>query len=62
MLGVQIPSLTHIKMHYFIYKTINITNDKFYIGVHKTDDLNDGYIGSGKYLNRAIAKYGIEKF
>jgi hypothetical protein len=33
-----------------------------YIGSHQTDSLNDGYIGSGKYLKRAIQKYGRENF
>lgn len=30
--------------------------------MHKTKDLDDGYIGSGKHLKRAIAKYGIDAF
>ena len=29
-----------------------------YIGIHSTDNINDGYFGSGKYLNLAIKKYG----
>lgn len=36
-----------------------ITN-RFYIGMHSTNDLNDGYMGSGKRLRCSLNKYGKE--
>lgn len=49
-------------MFYLIYKVINITNNKFYIGYHSTKNINDSYLGSGKLLKLAIKKYGQESF
>ena len=49
-------------MYYTIYKTTNNINGKYYIGKHQTTDLNDGYLGSGKLIRRAIQKYGIDNF
>lgn len=46
----------------FVYLTTNMANGKKYIGKHSTNDLNDGYIGSGTILKRAIKKHGFEQF
>jgi len=48
------------KKYHFIYKTTNLLSGRYYIGMHSTDDLNDGYLGSGKRLRYSINKYGVD--
>lgn len=50
------------KIHYTIYKTTNLINNKIYIGLHATENINDGYLGSGVFLKKAIKKYGYKNF
>ena len=47
------------KFHY-IYK-ITREDGKYYIGLHSTNKLEDGYFGSGQMLWHSIRKYGKEK-
>lgn len=50
-------------MYYFVYKTTNTINGKFYIGKHRCKDLSkDSYLGSGRTLRQAIKKYGKANF
>jgi len=46
------------RKYHFIYKTTCLVTGKWYIGMHSTDDLTDGYKGSGTHLARSIRKHG----
>lgn len=65
------------KLKYIVYQTINIVNNKIYVGVHGTKDPNvfDGYLGNAVNINYpstyknpkypfqyAVKKYGTSAF
>ena len=45
------------KYHY-IYMITCIKNQRYYIGMHSTDNLNDGYMGGGKRIKNSVKKHG----
>ncbi len=48
---------------YYIYKTTNLINNKIYIGLHKSENIEkDNYIGSGTAFLKALEKYGRHNF
>lgn len=48
-------------MVHYIYKTVNLVNGHYYIGMH-IGKLSDNYLGSGYLLKQAIKKYGKDNF
>jgi hypothetical protein len=49
-------------IYYILYETTNLVNGKKYRGIHKTENLEDGYLGSGYALLESVNKYGKENF
>lgn len=49
-------------IYYTVYRTTCLVNHKIYVGVHKTANPNDRYLGSGLHLNSAIKKHGRHNF
>ena len=47
---------------HLIYKTTNLVNGKFYIGVHSCNCKSCSYLGSGVALKAAIKEYGRDSF
>ena len=48
--------------YFYFYKITNNINNHYYYGVHCTDNLDDGYMGSGTRLHYAYKKYGMKNF
>lgn len=75
--NVQRLGASRNDIYWIVYQTINLENNKIYIGVHKTKNPYefDGYIGCGVYVNQpnsyiysktkfqaAVKKYGPKAF
>lgn len=52
----------HIEGRHIVYKVINDIDNRYYIGVRKTDIEFDGYLGSGIHIRNMVNKYGKEHF
>ena len=48
------------KTIHYLYKTTCLVTGRYYIGMHSTSSLEDGYMGSGKRLRYSIRKHGNE--
>ena len=46
----------------YVYKVENLFNRKIYIGQHKSKIFDEGYLGSGVRIKRAVKKYGVDAF
>ena len=46
------------RKYHYIYKTTCSVTDRYYIGVHSSDSIDDDYLGSGKQLWNSIRKHG----
>lgn len=46
----------------YVYETINLKNNKIYIGQKNKDSIDKNYFGSGKLILKAIKKYGKDNF
>lgn len=48
--------------YYTVYEIVNTINNRKYVGVHRTKNIFDSYLGSGTLLKLAFNKYGKENF
>ncbi len=48
------------KTIHYLYKTTCLVTNRYYIGMHSTCNIDDGYMGSGKRLRYSIRKYGVD--
>jgi len=46
--------------YHILYRTTCTVTENFYIGVHSTTNLEDGYMGSGIRLLNSVLKHGKE--
>jgi hypothetical protein len=48
--------------NFIVYITTNLINGKQYVGSHLTNNINDNYLGSGRYFLKALRKEGRKNF
>lgn len=46
------------KRYHYLYKITCLNNDRYYIGIHSTDNLEDDYMGGGKRIKNSVRKHG----
>jgi hypothetical protein len=46
------------RKYHYIYKITCLKNERYYIGMHSTDNLEDGYMGGGKRIKNSVKKHG----
>lgn len=51
-----------MKKHHYVYRIDCLVDGRYYIGVHSTNNMNDGYFGSGSGLRASIRKHGKQAF
>lgn len=51
-----------MKRYHYFYKITNKETGQYYYGIHSTNNLDDGYLGSGTRLKSAIKLYGKDSF
>lgn len=49
-------------MEAYVYITINLINQRMYIGAHRSRIYDEDYLGSGTAIKNALNKYGKENF
>lgn len=50
------------KKYHYLYRTTHTKTNRYYIGVHSTSNLEDGYLGSGTNIRNLIRSHGPEAF
>lgn len=52
---------SEFRKFHFVYKTTCLVTGKWYIGLHSTNNMDDGYLGSGVRVWRSVKKYGRDQ-
>ena len=50
------------KKYNYVYVTTNLVTLKKYVGSHCTDNIDDGYLGTGRLFLKSVKKHGKENF